>query len=173
MKKIWDSASLRGSSEDITDCFKWYSCSRSACAVHSRMRAFAQCFETINGRVCWGVYFSRQLLDRDKLGNGRTGLLISAFFRIASQMRVCLAQREVDSPSNIRLNRSMKSWCTPISVASTESNSILLRQGPSYELSNNTPKPWYLITRSSNWQCKFSSADWWLKTTDRGVCAFF
>ena len=53
MKKICDSASLRGSFEDITVCFNWYSSSRSACAVHSRMRAFAQYLETINGRVCF------------------------------------------------------------------------------------------------------------------------
>ena len=115
------------------------------------------------------IYFD----GSEKILNVRTGLLISAFFRIASQMRVCLAHREVDSPSSIRLNRSMKSWCTPISVASTDNNSILRRQGPSWGSSNSTPKPWYLITRSSSWQCNFSKADWWLKTTDRGVCAFF
>ena len=128
MKKICDSASLRGSLEAITVCFNWYSSSSSACAVHSCMSAFAQCFETINGRV-WYILVSG-FRSKTKL-EWQTGLLISAFFRIAWQMTVCLPHREVASPSNIRLNRIMKSWCTLISVASTENNSILLRQTPS------------------------------------------
>jgi hypothetical protein len=46
IKNICDSASLSGSSEDMTVCCSRNSSSRSAWAVHSCIRAFAQCLET-------------------------------------------------------------------------------------------------------------------------------